>query len=73
VAYTCPLRFHFIPTSLGVVLFDAVALKEMGVVAWIAGFVIYGLALRAMGDSWRMGIDREAPGVLVTHGIITWS
>src|SRR5262249_9802350 len=57
----------------GVVLFDAVALKVMGVVAWMVGLVIYGLALRAMGDSWRIGIDREAPGGLVTHGIFAWS
>jgi protein-S-isoprenylcysteine O-methyltransferase Ste14 len=35
--------------------------------------MIYGLALRAFGDSWRLGIDRTAPGALVTHGIFAWT
>lgn len=26
-----------------------------------------------MGDSWRIGIDRGAPGALVTDGIFAWS
>lgn len=42
LAYTWPLQIHIIPTSLGVVLFDAVALKVMGVVVWAAGLVSYG-------------------------------
>ena len=29
--------------------------------------------LRAFGDSWRLGIDRDAPGVLVTDGIFAWT
>jgi protein-S-isoprenylcysteine O-methyltransferase Ste14 len=73
VAYAWPLQFHVIPTALGVVLFDAVGSKAIGAAMWVVGLVVYGLALRAMGDSWRIGIDRERPGALVTGGIFGWS
>jgi protein-S-isoprenylcysteine O-methyltransferase Ste14 len=32
-----------------------------------------GLALPAFGDSWRLGIDRETSGPLVTHGVFAWT
>lgn len=45
------------------------------------GAALYALAGVAMGDSWRMGIDREAheqpdaerPATLVTTGVFAWS
>jgi protein-S-isoprenylcysteine O-methyltransferase Ste14 len=73
VAYAAPLQFHVIPKSLDVVLLDAMAFKTMGLLAWLAALSIYGLALWAIGDSWRIGIDRGAPGSLVTDGIFAWS
>ncbi len=40
-----------------------------GVALMGLGLGLAGAAIRAMGESWRIGIDREAPGPLVTTGI----
>jgi len=73
VAYAWPLRTHLVPAPLGTGLIDAVAAKVVGLVATLSGLLIYGLALRAFGASWRLGIDRAAPGSLVTDGIFAWT
>jgi protein-S-isoprenylcysteine O-methyltransferase Ste14 len=73
VASACPLSFHVVPQPLGTVLVDALAVKVIGAVTVLAGLLIHGLALRALADSWRLGIDRNAPGVLVTRGIYAWT
>jgi protein-S-isoprenylcysteine O-methyltransferase Ste14 len=73
VAYAWPFGVHVVPQSLGAVIVDATALKVAGEVLSLAGLVIYGLALRAMGASWRIGIDRDTPGALVTGGIFGWT
>jgi protein-S-isoprenylcysteine O-methyltransferase Ste14 len=73
VAYAWPLRTHLIPLPLGSVLIDAVGFKVVGVLTTLSGLVIYVLALQAFGASWRLGIDRAAPGLLVTHGIFAWT
>jgi len=73
VAYAWPLRVHFAPQCLGTVIVAAVAIKVVGVVLLVAGLLIYGMALWAMGESWRIGIDRNAPGALVTLGVFAWT
>jgi protein-S-isoprenylcysteine O-methyltransferase Ste14 len=55
------------------VLVDALGFKVLGVLATLLGLLIYILALQAFGASWRLGIDRAAPGALVTHGIFAWT
>ena len=54
-------------------LIDVTAIKILGAVLLIAGPVIYSLALVAMGSSWRLGIDRNSHGRLVTGGIFRMS
>jgi protein-S-isoprenylcysteine O-methyltransferase Ste14 len=50
-------------------------LRESGPAGWLgltlvtAGLVVCGVAIGQMGTSWRMGVDREHPGALVTAGI----
>jgi len=39
----------------------------------VCAFVIFVLALRALGNSWRLGIDENHPGRLVTTGIYAHS
>ncbi len=73
VAYAWPLRVHFAPLCLGTVIVPAVAIKVVGVVLVVAGLLIYEMALWAMGESWRIGIDRNAPGALVTLGVFAWT
>lgn len=55
---------------LGVVdsgLFDLV-----GGVLGAAGLALCRLAQATMGSAWRVGIDSERPGILVTGGIYRW-
>ena len=68
VASAWPLPVHAVPW-LDVVLVDAVAVKAAGAAVLVAAIAVYGLAVRAMGNSWRMGIDRRTPGALVTGGV----
>jgi protein-S-isoprenylcysteine O-methyltransferase Ste14 len=73
VAYSWPLPARLVPACLGTVLFDAAAAKATGALMLVAGVALYGLALRAFGDSWRLGIDRERCGPLATGGIFAWT
>lgn len=73
VAQAWPLPIHFVPQPLRIVLMDAATVKAAGAVMMLAGLLCYGLALRALGDSWRGGIDRKTPGPLVIRGIYTWT
>lgn len=41
----------------------------VGLVFLTSGLVLSGAAIRDMGVSWRIGIDRERPGPLVTSGL----
>ena len=73
VAHAWPLVTHVALRPLDVVLVDVVAIKAVGAALLIAGSVIYLLALMALGDSWRLGIDRLAHGRFVTDGIFRWT
>jgi protein-S-isoprenylcysteine O-methyltransferase Ste14 len=72
VASAWPLPVHAVPW-LDVVLVDAVAVKAAGAAMLAAAIALYGLAVLAMGDAWRMGIDRRTPGALVTGGVFAWT
>jgi len=54
-------------------LVDAMPAKLLGVTMVICAFVIFVLALSALGNSWRLGIDENHPGPLVTTGIYSYS
>jgi protein-S-isoprenylcysteine O-methyltransferase Ste14 len=69
LASTLPLTLHVVPAAARAVVLDDVAAKTVGVLAMAAGLGVYAPALHALGSSWRLGIDRDTPGALVTHGI----
>jgi protein-S-isoprenylcysteine O-methyltransferase Ste14 len=73
VALSWPRSTHAVPGMLGTVLIDSVAIKLAGVVIVGAGLLIFAAALWSFADSWRIGIDRHTPGVLVTGGIFAWT
>jgi protein-S-isoprenylcysteine O-methyltransferase Ste14 len=54
-------------------LVDAPPAKWLGVAMVLCAFVLLVLALRALGNSWRLGIDENHPGRLVTTGIYSYS
>lgn len=43
--------------------------KWIGLAAMTAGLVICFISVAQMGTSWRIGIDRETPGSLVSGGV----
>jgi len=73
LAFSLPLPDELVPPILERVVVHVLALRVAGAAVLVASVVIYLLALRAFGDSWRIGIDREHPGPLVTGGIFAWS
>ena len=72
-AYAWPLQTLAGPSSPNGVLLDMVLIKVLGALAVAAGLLIYVLALRAFGQSWRVGIDRHKSGPLVTQGVFSWT
>lgn len=73
VATAWPLGVHAVPAALRGRVVDAPALQALGALVALAGLGVYAAALHAFGASWRLGIDRDAPGPLVTTGIFGWS
>jgi protein-S-isoprenylcysteine O-methyltransferase Ste14 len=73
IAYAWPLSAHRIPAWLNAHVVDSVWAKAVGAVLLVASVLIYAAALRAFGNSWRLGIDRDRPGALVTGGIFAWT
>ncbi|MEW6041336.1 MAG: isoprenylcysteine carboxylmethyltransferase family protein [Elusimicrobiota bacterium] len=65
------LGFHIFPEVLYTALFQMIPLKIVGVTFIVLGFVIFIWALISFGSSWRVGIDKQNPGQLVTSGIFT--
>ena len=72
-AYAWPLQTLAGSSSLNVVLLDMILIKVLGALAVTAGLLRYVLALRAFGQSWRVGIDRHKPGPLVAQGVFSWT
>jgi len=69
VAGAWSIQFHPVPQRLAVVLFDSLVPKIAGGLLMTTGLVFYGLGTRGLGESWRLGIDRNSPGPLMTDGI----
>lgn len=63
--------YFILPRSLFVILFDNLILKITGCILIAFGLVIFILSLISFGKSWRVGIDKENPGSLVTTGIFS--
>jgi protein-S-isoprenylcysteine O-methyltransferase Ste14 len=73
VAYAWPMPFHLLPDSLGGAILAGGAVKVLGAALVTTGLALFALALAAFGDGWRVGIDTERPGALVTRGVFELS
>lgn len=69
LSYALNFQVSVLPQWFHFQLFDSFAAEVFGVALVSVGLIVFALALFNFGDSWRMGIDRKAPGVLVTKGI----
>lgn len=73
VVYSIP---GLVPTGSWVfndLLVDVAWVKMAGVLTILIGLALFVSALRALGSSWRLGIDESHPGRLVTTGIYALS
>lgn len=49
--------------------FDSRVADLLGVAAIVTGLMVFAAALHVFGRSWRIGIDHDRPGQLVTQGV----
>ncbi len=73
LSYSLHPELRIFPPFVDMRLIGSTSTKLIGVTLAASGFVIYILALIALGDSWRMGIDYKTQGKLVTAGIYSVS
>ena len=59
---------HVFPAVLERQLFDSITARSLGVVLVSAALVLFVLAFLSFGSSWRVGLDTQTPGALVTSG-----
>jgi protein-S-isoprenylcysteine O-methyltransferase Ste14 len=62
-----------LPEILDTVVAASGLSRWLGALLIAAGVTIFAAALLSLGDSWRIGIDRQTPGALVTSGIFRLS
>lgn len=73
LAYPWGLPTRWVPETIGKPWFESRTLKLIGAVCLTAGVALYAAGVWALGDAWRLGIDRDHPGPLTTHGIFSLS
>src|SRR5262245_30072609 len=62
-------RYDIFPDLLGFSFLNSTVVKVLGLLFVCLGLIILLLAFVSFGNSWRIGIDRQTPGTLVTKGI----
>ncbi|HEX5702223.1 MAG TPA: isoprenylcysteine carboxylmethyltransferase family protein [Pyrinomonadaceae bacterium] len=71
VLYALHSHARVLPAVLHDQFFESFALRVAGVILISGGLVVFILAFFNFGDSWRVGVDYETPGALVTRGIFS--
>jgi protein-S-isoprenylcysteine O-methyltransferase Ste14 len=61
------------PAVLREPLFDSRVADVLGGGAIIGGLLVFAAALHVFGRSWRIGIDHDRPGQLITQGIFRFT
>jgi len=73
LAHSWPLAWHPLPQALHASILDSALARGSGAALVVFGLLVFAAALVDFGDSWRVGIDRDTPGELVTRGIFARS
>lgn len=58
---------------LNLQLFESDIARAAGIAVVALSMVVFALAFLSFGNSWRVGLDRQTPGALVTTGIFAVS
>ena len=69
VARSLGSGFSFLPEFWSTPLFDNRLMDVLGASAIVLGVILFAVALYHFGRSWRVGIDHDHPGQLVTRGV----
>lgn len=72
-AFAWPLPWHVFPDPLHIVVLGGLPVRLTGCALIAAGNLLFAAALLSFGDSWRVGIDQQTPGELVTGGVFSLS
>ncbi|HOB99872.1 MAG TPA: isoprenylcysteine carboxylmethyltransferase family protein [Verrucomicrobiota bacterium] len=73
IAYAWQLHFHIGPSVLHRSVVVGPTSQALGALIVAGAVILYVVALRDLGASWRLGLDRNAPGPLVTAGVYGWT
>jgi len=73
IAYAWQLHFHIGPSVLYRSVVEGPTSQALGALIAAGAVILYVVALRDLGASWRLGVDRNAPGPLVTAGVYGWT
>jgi protein-S-isoprenylcysteine O-methyltransferase Ste14 len=73
IMYSLPFQTRPLTWLFGIPLLDAAPAKIAGVILIVVGFVLLVSAMRALGSSWRLGIDEDRQGKLVTNGVYAFT
>lgn len=67
------LGIHVFPGVVYTVFIDSLILKSTGAILIISGLLLFIWALISFGNSWRIGIDKDNPGGLITSGVFSFT
>ena len=73
VLYALHSSFRLFPAPLDHRLLSGQSVQMAGLFCFMAALGLFCAALVAFGTSWRVGIDEDKPGDLVSHGIFALS
>lgn len=65
------IKYHFSPDIFNNYLFNIAIFKVIGIILIFVGTIIFISALISFGKSWRIGIDKNNAGKLITKGIFS--
>jgi protein-S-isoprenylcysteine O-methyltransferase Ste14 len=71
LAYALHASVQILPAAIHNRVLDSPAAMIAGVFLIAAGLIVFVLAFFNFGDSWRVGVDYQTPGALVTRGIFS--
>jgi protein-S-isoprenylcysteine O-methyltransferase Ste14 len=71
LSYALHSSIRILPEAFHSQLFDSFPAKIGGVLLISVGLIVFIFAFLNFGDSWRVGVDYETPGALVTRGIFS--
>ena len=73
LSYALHAQFHIFGSPIDARVIDSNAARITGAILVAIGLVIFIWAFISFGNSWRVGVDSQTPGSLVTSGIFAHS